>query len=111
MKYLHLLPVDCSDKNLPIQSILSLFKKQKFDLIRFSFSESSPAKKRPVEKENCSISPTGTNADSRTSSPYVTAIDQQPYRSSLFSIEWYRSNIPRLLRRLVPIPIRENIIQ
>jgi len=65
----------------------------------FSHPESPPAKKRAIEKENFSLN----------SSPYVTATDPNASnRSSLFSIEWYRSNIPRLLRRLVPIQIREN---
>jgi len=74
-----------------------------------NLSDSSSMKKRPLEKENCSVI---TNSTSdivlKTTSPYVTANDHRPYRSSLFSIEWCRSNIPRLLRRLVPI-IRENI--
>ncbi|UJR37241.1 hypothetical protein I4U23_029950 [Adineta vaga] len=73
----------------------------------------SATKRRPLEKENCSIvsnSPSHSNLVLRTApSPYVTAADPTTYRSSLFSIEWYRSNIPRLLRRLVPIQIRENI--
>ncbi|CAF0882397.1 unnamed protein product [Adineta steineri] len=78
-------------------------------------SDITPTKKRPLEKENFNNLSTSTNSNAhsnialRASSPYVAANDHTPYRSSLFSIEWYRSNIPRLLRRLVPTQIRENI--
>jgi hypothetical protein len=89
--------------------------KQNINFIDFSLSDLSPAKKRPLEKENCNV-PTSSSSNNshsdillRTTSPYVAANDHIPYRSSLFSIEWYRSNIPRLLRRLVPIQIRETI--
>ncbi|CAF4569170.1 unnamed protein product, partial [Rotaria sp. Silwood2] len=81
-----------------------------------NLSDSSPTKKRPLEKENYSVVTNSSNNNTHsnsilknTSSPYVTANDHIPYRSSLFSVEWYRSNIPRLIRRLVPIQIRENI--
>ncbi|CAF3473349.1 unnamed protein product [Rotaria sp. Silwood1] len=82
-----------------------------------NLSDSSSTKKRPLEKENYSVVTNSSNNNNthsnnvlrNTSSPYVTANDHIQYRSSLFSVEWYRSNIPRLLRRLVPIQIRENI--
>ena len=102
-------------RNLRMSSMRYDCKKNKYLWI-FSLPDlSSPTKKRPLEKENCSVLPTSSNTNShsntilRATSPYVTANDHVPYRSSLFSIEWYRSNIPRLLRRLVPIQIRENI--
>lgn len=81
------------------------------NIIAFSVLEMSPNKRRPLEKENYSIvsNPLShPNTVLRATSPYVTAADPTTYRSSLFSIEWYRSNIPRLLRRLVPIHMREN---
>ncbi|CAF4884173.1 unnamed protein product, partial [Rotaria socialis] len=77
--------------------------------------DSLSTKKRPLEKENYSVltnsssSQTQPNIVLRNTSPYVTAIDHRPYRSSLFSVEWCRSNIPRLLRRLVPIQTRGKI--
>ncbi|CAF1170774.1 unnamed protein product [Rotaria magnacalcarata] len=75
--------------------------------------DSSSTKKRPLEKENYSVltnsssNQTQPNIVLRNTSPYVTATDHRLYRSSLFSVEWYRSNIPLLLRRLVPIQTRE----
>ena len=83
--------------------------------MEFSLPDSSPTKKRPLEKENYSVvtnsssNHTQSNIVLRNTSPYVTATDHRPYRSSLFSVEWYRSNIPRLLRRLVPIQTRGKI--
>ncbi|CAF4315512.1 unnamed protein product [Rotaria socialis] len=77
--------------------------------------DSLSTKKRPLEKENYSVltnsssSQTQPNIVLRNTSPYVTAIDHRSYRSSLFSVEWCRSNIPRLLRRLVPIQTRGKI--
>jgi hypothetical protein len=96
-------------QNLHLSSMRNDWRSKKFVFSDFSSFDSSPTKRRPLEKENCSTLTTTSNTVLRTTSPYVTANDHIPSRSSLFSIEWYRSNIPRLLRRLVPIQIRENI--